>query len=201
MTLGSILTQTFTFPSWKPEKNLPDLSGKVAAVTGASTGLGLETATELARKGAAVYCFGRSAEKTNAAIEKIKKETGNDKVYFIQADLLDLVSMERAADQLLSQTKQLNILVNNAGIMSTPWGLSAQGIENQFATNHFAHAVLTNKLLATLRSSTPSRIVNLSSLAHTRTSGNIVYENLNNQVRCCRYFSLSTYMFDSISPL
>ena len=93
MTIKSVFTQGFTRPSFNPANDLPDLTGKVAIVTGASTGLGKETARELARKGAQVFCIGRTVEKTKAAIDEIIKETGNDKVSFIHGDFMDLNSV------------------------------------------------------------------------------------------------------------
>jgi NAD(P)-dependent dehydrogenase (short-subunit alcohol dehydrogenase family) len=93
MTLTSVFKQAFTRPSFNPSADLPDLNGKVAIVTGASTGLGKETARELARKGAHVFCIGRTVEKTMAAIDEIIKETGNSKVEFIQGDFMDLKSV------------------------------------------------------------------------------------------------------------
>lgn len=115
MTFASIFHQTFWFPSWLPKTGIPDLTGKTALVTGASTGLGKVTAMELARKGAKVYCLGRSKEKTMAVIEEIKKETGNEKILFLQADLQDLDSVQKASDEFLKDSDQLHILVNNAG--------------------------------------------------------------------------------------
>ena len=93
MTLTSVFKQAFSRPSFNPSTDLPDLTGKVAIVTGASTGLGKETARELARKGAQVFCIGRTVEKTMAAIDEIVKETGNKKVEFIQGDFMDLKSV------------------------------------------------------------------------------------------------------------
>lgn len=168
MTYGSVATQLFTTPAFNPTKHLTSLVGKVALITGASTGLGKITATELAKKGAHVFCLGRSKEKTEAAVESIIKESGNDNVEFIQADLMDLKSVLAAANSFISRGSPLHILVNNAGIMAVPYALSKDGIESQFATNHFSHVVLTNALLPILIASQPSRIVNLSSLAHTR---------------------------------
>jgi retinol dehydrogenase-12 len=116
MTYSSVLKQTFWFPSWNPSTGIPDLSGKTALVTGASTGLGKVTAMELARKGCRVFCLGRSAEKTMAAIQEIKQETGNEKIEFLQADLQDLDSVQKATEAFLLESKELHILVNNAGI-------------------------------------------------------------------------------------
>ena len=84
----------------------------------------------------------------------------------MQADLMDLKSVEKAADDFLARNLPLHILVNNAGIRAPPFGLSKDGMESQMATNHLAHVVLTNKLLPVLIKSQPSRIVVLSSLAH-----------------------------------
>ena len=184
MTIWSVLTQAFTKPSFVPEKELPDLTGKVALVTGASTGLGKVTAQELARKGAHVFCVGRTPEKTKAAIEDIKKITGNEHVEFIQADLMDLKSVEAAADTFLSKNLPLHILVNNAGIMAVPFELSKDQIESQFATNHFAHVVLTNKLLPLIIKSQPARIVNVSSFAHTfAPKEGVLMDELNDETK------------------
>ncbi|KAJ3127031.1 hypothetical protein HK100_009974 [Physocladia obscura] len=179
MTFGSVLTQTFTTPKWNPKTGLPDLTGKIAIVTGASTGLGKETALNLSSKGAHVFCVGRSAEKTQAAVADIISKSGNTNVEFLQADLMDLASVESAADTFLARNLPLHILVNNAGIMESPWGLSKEGIETQFATNHFAHVVLTAKLLPVLEKSQPSRIVILSSMSH--------YANLSSQKGGIKY--------------
>lgn len=112
MTYGSILAQTFTItPSFNPERDLPSLESKVALVTGASTGLGKETALQLAKKGAHVFCLGRTQAKTQAAIDDIKKQTGNEKIEFIQADLMDLGSVEKAAQTFLAKKLPLHILV------------------------------------------------------------------------------------------
>ncbi|KAJ3356955.1 hypothetical protein HDU83_009125 [Entophlyctis luteolus] len=166
MTVGSVFTQTFTRPSWSPETGLPDLTGKVAIVTGASGGLGKETALQLALKGAHVFCVGRSAEKTQAAISDILSKSPGGKVEFLQADFMDLASVDAAADAFIERKLPLHILVNNAGIMESPWAVSKQGLESQFATNHFAHVVFTVKLLPVIVSSQPSRIVVLSSITH-----------------------------------
>ncbi|KAJ3269405.1 hypothetical protein HDV01_001446 [Terramyces sp. JEL0728] len=154
-----------TKPTFNLETDIPSLDGKVAIVTG----IGKITALELAKKGCHVFLFGRSAEKTLPVIEEIKKESKNDKVEFLEADLMDLGQVEQAADQFLARGLPLHILINNAGIMYQPFHLTANGMESQIATNHFAHAVLTNKLLSAVESSSPSRIVNISSLLHQTT--------------------------------
>ncbi|KAJ3026094.1 UNVERIFIED_CONTAM: hypothetical protein HDU68_006203 [Siphonaria sp. JEL0065] len=191
MTILSIVTQAFCHPHWVPETGLPDLHGKVALITGASSGLGKETAIQLAAKGAHVFCLGRSAEKCKAAVDEIAYTTKNQNVEFLQCDLMDLASVERAANEFLDRKLPLHILVLNAGIMETPWGLSKQGIESQFATNHFAHVALTSKLLPILESSQPSRIVVLASYSHDinmkLVPGGIKYDQLNNQEKYNAY--------------
>eukprot|EP00842_Homolaphlyctis_polyrhiza_P005912 jgi/Hompol1/6321/HPOL_001080-RA len=181
MTIGSLITQTVFEPPWSPSQ-LPSLVDKVAIVTGASTGLGKVTAKELARKGAHVFLVGRSPEKTAKAIEEIKKETGSTKVDFIHADFLDLHSVESAADTFLRHGLPLHILVNNAGVMRSPFELSKQKIESQFAVNHFAHVVFTIRLMPALKRAPVARIVNVSSLAHVGVpSEGIAYDRLNTQ--------------------
>lgn len=148
-------------------EQIPDLSGKVAIVTGASAGIGKVTALELARKGCKVYLAGRSPEKTQKALEEIKTETGNDKLEFLQLDLNSLRSVDKAAKEFKEKETRLHILINNAGIMVTPFGLTEDGIESQFGTNHIGHFHFTTELLPVLEQSIPSRIVNLTSMGHS----------------------------------
>ncbi|KAI8813105.1 hypothetical protein BJ742DRAFT_752295 [Cladochytrium replicatum] len=166
MTVASLFRQTFTFtPKWTYDQ-IPSLDGKVVVITGGNTGLGKVQALEMAKKGAHIFIVGRSPEKSKAAVEEIKSASGNDKVEYLYADLMDLASVEKCADEFLARKLPLHILVNNAGIMFAPFTLSKDGIESQFATNHFAHVVLTTKLLSAMESLPEARIVNLSSIAH-----------------------------------
>ncbi|KAL2918557.1 hypothetical protein HK105_201958 [Polyrhizophydium stewartii] len=181
MTVGSLFTQTFLQPSWSVSR-IPSLAGKVAIVTGASAGLGKITALELARKDAHVFLVGRSEAKTQAVLDDIKRETGSSKVELLLADFLDLPTVEAAADKFLARGLPLDILVNNAGIMHAPFELSKQGIESQFAVNHFATTVFTVRLLPAIKRAAVPRIVNLSSLTHEDVKkGGIDYANLNNK--------------------
>lgn len=99
-------------------------------------------------------------------VDEIKAHTGNQNVEFIQLNLLKLASVKEFADQFLARHSELHILMNNAGVMMCPFGLSEDGIETQFATNHVAHFYLTMLLLPVLEKSAPSRIINVSSIGH-----------------------------------
>jgi NAD(P)-dependent dehydrogenase (short-subunit alcohol dehydrogenase family) len=169
MTFGSFLSQIFTYPSWKAE-NLPDLTGKVSIVTGASAGVGKETALALAAKGSHVFCIGRNKAKTEKVVEEIKAATGNDKVEFIQADMMDLESARKAAMEFTAKKLPLHILVNNAGVMSETFELAKQGIETTWCVNFYAILVFTNELIPILINTPASRVVNVSSFLHTHTN-------------------------------
>ncbi|KAI9272775.1 hypothetical protein BDA99DRAFT_533611 [Phascolomyces articulosus] len=150
--------------------DIPDLSDKVAIITGSNTGIGKVCALEMARKNCQVIIASRSEDKGQAAVADIKSITGNDKVEFIKLDLLSLQSVQAFAEEFKSKHNSLHILFNNAGVMMCPYGLSEDGLETQFATNHVAHYFLTIQLLPLLIKSGPSRIVNVSSFGHNFTS-------------------------------
>ncbi|KAJ3105016.1 hypothetical protein HDU97_008624 [Phlyctochytrium planicorne] len=146
--------------------DIPSLAGKVFIVTGGNTGLGRVTCLQLAKKQAHVIVASRSEAKTLPVIADIKKESGNDKVDFLQIDLLSLKSVEAGAKTFLARGLPLHGLVLNAGIMACPFALSTDGIESQYAVNVVAHQLLIKRLLSTLEKSAPSRIVILSSSLH-----------------------------------
>ncbi|CAI2182776.1 12224_t:CDS:2 [Funneliformis geosporum] len=147
-------------------ENIPDLTGKVAIVTGGNTGIGYITARELSRKNAHVFIASRNKERGEGAVEKIKKETGNDQVEYLNLDLVNLKNVKKSAENFLSKNLPLHILINNAGIMATPWALTEDGIQDQFGVNHVGHFLFTMTLLSKIEASAPSRIVNVSSTAH-----------------------------------
>ncbi|KAJ3772740.1 short chain dehydrogenase [Lentinula raphanica] len=159
-------------PQWTVS-SIPDLSGRVAIVTGGNTGLGYITVRELARKGARVYMLSRTDTRAFAAMDKIKGELGpelNPQVEYINFDLLSLNSAKKAADTFLQKEKRLDILVNNAGIMATPYELGPDGIEIQ-ASNGTGHFALTISLLPLLKTTAAMpdshvRIVNVSSFGY-----------------------------------
>jgi NAD(P)-dependent dehydrogenase (short-subunit alcohol dehydrogenase family) len=142
-----------------------DLSGKTALVTGASGGLGAETARALASKGASVTLAVRNLDKGEEVARNIRDATGSQ-VDVVELELASLPSVRACAEGWLANHGPLNLLINNAGIMACPLDRTSEGWEMQFATNHLGHFLLTMLLLPALRTGTPSRIVNLSSGAH-----------------------------------
>ena len=140
-----------------------DLTGKVCAITGANSGIGLAAARQLARRGATVYLLARNCERGAAARDYIRAETGNAQIYLEAIDLSNLASVQVCADRIKTQTQQLDILINNAGNAFERRELSADGVELTFATNVLGPFALTNALLPLLQDSAPARIINVSS--------------------------------------
>ncbi|KAJ3248031.1 hypothetical protein HK104_007757, partial [Borealophlyctis nickersoniae] len=160
---------------------IPDLTGKVALVTGGNTGLGYHTSLELARRNATVLIACRNVEKGGEAAEKIKAETGKS-VEVVELDLMDLKGVKACGEEVKKRVGRLDVLVNNAGIMATPFTLTKDALESQFATNHVGHFLLTLTLLPLLKSSAPSRIVNLSSVAHRRApKEGVMFDHINDE--------------------
>ena len=124
--------------TWSSE-DVGDLTGRVALVTGANSGIGYETAKALADHGAHVIMACRNEDKARQARDKIESEVDRCSLELLQVDLADLVSVRRAAEVVLSQHARLDLLVNNAGVMGTPYRLTADGFELQMGTNHFGH--------------------------------------------------------------
>jgi NAD(P)-dependent dehydrogenase (short-subunit alcohol dehydrogenase family) len=157
--------------------DIPAQSGKLAVVTGATGGLGYETALALARAGAEVLATGRNAEKGRAAIEGIKRAVPSAKVRFVMLDLASLASIRAFAASMLASGRPLDRLINNAGVMDLPTRrLTEDGFELQVGTNHLSHFALTGLLLPLLRKAQTPRVVNVSSLAHR--GGKIDFSNL-----------------------
>lgn len=145
-------------------EDMPDLTGKVAIVTGSNTGIGKETARELSRKGAHVIVASRSKSKGLAAVKEIEQETRGH-VEFVSLDLASFSSIRQFAKDISTRGLPVHLLVNNAGVMACPFGLTEEGIEMQFGVNHVGHHLLTKLLLPLLENSAPSRIVTVSSAA------------------------------------
>jgi len=151
---------------WTVE-NIPDLSGKVTVVTGANSGLGFESSKEFARKGANVVMACRSMEKGQDAKNKIIEEIPDASAEVMHLDLASLKSVHQFADEFKGKYDRLDILLNNAGIMFTPYGKTEDGFEIQFGTNHLGHFALTGLLLGLVTKAPKSRVVNVSSIAHS----------------------------------
>ena len=139
-----------------------DLSGKTAIVTGGYSGIGLETTRVLAAAGATVVVPARTPEKATAALEPIAG------VEQEKLDLSDPVSIGAFAERFNTSGRQLDILINNAGVMAAPLSRDARGYEIQFATNHLGHFELTARLWKALQAADGARVVALSSLGHRR---------------------------------
>ncbi|XP_031473615.1 short-chain dehydrogenase TIC 32, chloroplastic-like [Nymphaea colorata] len=165
-----------------------DASNITAIVTGATSGIGMETARVLALRGATVIIPARSKESGEKAKEKIVEEVADAKIEVMELDLGSLASVRSFAAAFLSSNRPLNLLINNAGIYGVPFQLSRDGIELQFATNHIGHFLLTNLLLekmkATARESgIEGRIVIVASKVHSITyKSGIRFEKINNRL-------------------
>jgi NAD(P)-dependent dehydrogenase (short-subunit alcohol dehydrogenase family) len=142
------------------------MSGKVCLVTGATSGIGAVTAEELARRGATVCIVGRDLGKCQAAVEQIRRDTGNPSVEFLRGDLSSQAEIRRLADEFRGRHSRLDVLVNNAGGMFLRRQESVDGIERTFALNHLAYFLLTNLLLDLLKAAAPARVVCVSSDSH-----------------------------------
>lgn len=142
-----------------------DLSDRTMLVTGGYSGLGRETARALAAKGAHVILSGRDATKLSAVADEIATATGG-KVDTLVCDLASLASIEAAGGEARSRFTHIDVLINNAGVMATPFGHTADGFETQFGTNHLGHFALTRELMPLLEKGSGQRIVNLSSRGH-----------------------------------
>lgn len=160
---------------WKPSA-ISDLSGKVVVVTGANTGLGFETTRVLAEHGAHVVIASRNADKAAAAQRSIEKRDSEASVEVITVDLADLATVERFAESFSDRHDQLDVLINNAGIMMVPKGQTADGFERQLGTNHLGHFALTGRLIGVLGATPDARVVTVSSIAHR--SGSMDFDNL-----------------------
>lgn len=159
-------------------KNIPDMTGKTVIVTGANSGLGLETTRALAGKGAAVVMACRNTSKGAAAAQAIRADHPNAQLDVRALDLADLASVRQFAQAFKDHYDALHVLDNNAGVMALPdHRTTADGFEMQFGTNHLGHFALTGLLLDVLQSTPGARVVSVSSFAHRM--GRVRFDNLN----------------------
>src|SRR6266403_4695757 len=143
-----------------------NLKGKRILVTGASAGLGVETARSLAAHGAQVVGAARDLNKAKASTEQVRKDAAANGGSFelVELDLANLKSVRACADRLLSKAEPLDLVIANSGVMATPFGHTADGFETQFGTNHLGHFVLVNRIASLIRDG--GRLINLSSSGH-----------------------------------
>jgi len=168
----SMFSQSFPPNSkFNPDTDIPDLTGKVIIVTGGNTGIGYETIKALLPKNARVYMASRSREKAEAAIQRLKEETGKEAL-FLELDLADKAAVRRAAEEFKSKESELHVLFNSGGVMVPPIEqLTKDGYDLQFGTNVVGHFLFTMELLPLLEAGAKSssdgtaRIVNTSSSA------------------------------------
>lgn len=145
---------------------VPSQRGKIAIVTGGNSGLGYEAALGLAKKDAEVILACRNLQKAEEAKSKIVNEYPKAQIKSMKIDVSSLRKVREFADQFQSQYKKLDLLINNAGIMMSPYKVTEDGFENQLATNYIGHFALTGLLLPLLTGTPGSRIVTLSSLSY-----------------------------------
>ncbi|XP_058602368.1 retinol dehydrogenase 13 isoform X2 [Onychostoma macrolepis] len=153
-------------------KSRARLDGKTVVITGANTGIGMETAKDMARR--VMAC--RDLTRAENAAEYIQRSTGNDNVVIRHLNLASLYSVREFAKEFIATEERLDILINNAGVMMCPKWITEDGFETQLAVNHLGHFLLTNLLLGMLKRSSPSRVVNVSSIAHV--GGKIEFDDL-----------------------
>ena len=142
------------------------LDGKTVIITGANTGIGLETAVDLAKRNARVILACRSVERGETAAVEVRKRSGNDNVVFVQLDLASLDSVRKFAAKILEEEPRIDILINNAGVFNNTYIKSAVGYELTFAINHLGHFLLTNLLIDRIKEAPSARIINVSSNAY-----------------------------------
>lgn len=185
-------------PKWTAA-DVPDQTGRVAVVTGANAGLGLETAAVLAERGARVVVAVRDLGKGETAVGEITRRTPNADVALQQLDLSSLASVRTAADELRAAYPRIDLLINNAGVMYPPKQTTADGFELQFGTNHLGHFALTGLLLDHLLQVEGSRVVTVASIAHNIQAGihfdDLQWERSYNRVAAYGQSKLANLMF------
>lgn len=177
-------------------RDMPDQRGRTAIVTGANSGLGLATARELARAGASVWIAVRDEEKGGRAVSSIRNLVPDADLTVGRLDLADLSSVRAFAESFVAPGRQLDLLINNAGIMAAPRRLTRDGFESQFGTNHLGHFALTGLLLHALLEAPAPRMVTVSSLLHRR--GTMNFDDLQGERK---YSSWGAYQQSKLANL
>jgi NAD(P)-dependent dehydrogenase (short-subunit alcohol dehydrogenase family) len=167
---------------------MPDLTGRMAVVTGGNSGLGWETALELTRHGAHVVIACRSPERAKDAVERLRSAHAGARVEAMALDLASLASIRSFTESFAERFPKLDLLVNNAGVMAIPRSTTADGFEMQIGTNHLGHFALTGLLLGPLLAAATPRVVTVSSVMHRR--GRIALDDLQGEKR---YAKMAAY--------
>ena len=164
------------------------MQGRTCVITGATAGIGLETAAALAAEGAVVIGVGRDRARSEAARAALRDRTGNRDIHFEIADLSSQGEVQALARRLAGRCRSVDVLINNAGMFTSTYQASADGIELQFAVNHLAGFLLTRELLPVLAASDAARVIGLSSGSHF--AGRIHWDDVGMHRR---YFGLAAY--------
>lgn len=181
---------------WTTE-NIPDQKGKIAIVTGSSSGIGYEAVKVLANKNEKVVIAVRDLEKGEKAKTKIVNQNSKADVVVMKIDLSDLASIKSFVEEYRQKFDKLDLLINNAGVMIPPYSKTKDGFELQMGTNHFGHFAITLQLLNLIKGTPNSRIVNIASNAHKY--GNINFDDLNWDKR--KYSAIRAYGDSKIANL
>ncbi|KZV71192.1 NAD-P-binding protein [Peniophora sp. CONT] len=161
--------------SYNPSRDVPNQTGKVFFITGAYSGIGYATTKELARHGAKVYLACRTEDRALAAITKLEEEVpdikGKDRLHFIQVDMSNMRSVKRAAEEFIQKERRLDVLLHNAGRLTSAYEMSEEGVELTMAVNYLSVFVLTQSLLPLLKATAAEpdadvRVAVVSSMAH-----------------------------------
>ena len=175
-----ILSMYFRYFAGGVCRSNASLAGKTVIITGANTGIGKETAIDMAKRQARVIMACRSVERGEKAAKEVRKASGSTNVEFHQLDLASLASVRRFCEHVLEEESHIDILINNAGIMACPYQRTEDGFEMQFGVNHLGHFLLTNLLLDRLKEAPAARIVNVSALAY-KIAKRINFDDINSE--------------------
>lgn len=151
---------------------------RTIVITGANTGIGLETAVALASAGERVVIACRNPERASAATEEIRARSGSSDVESVPLDLADLASVRACADDLSSRCDQIDVLINNAGLIQSGRDTTVDGFETTFGVNHLGHFLLTGLLADQIKASSVPRVINVASTAHWFAVGGLNFDDL-----------------------